>query len=54
MLLIVSLPHALMMSSDKKSIEERQFSEGINKCFYCAEFIKQDAIMCRYCKKDID
>ncbi len=52
-LFIVALPHALLMKKDNATLERRQLSQGMQKCQFCAELIKADALVCRYCGKDV-
>jgi uncharacterized paraquat-inducible protein A len=52
-LFIVALPHSLIMKANIQAIEDQQLSEGMQKCRHCAEFIKADAKVCRYCGRDV-
>jgi hypothetical protein len=53
MLFIVALPHALLMKANPDAIEARQASEGMKKCPFCAEMIKAEAKVCRYCSREL-
>lgn len=53
LLFIVALPHALLLKSDVTQIEVQQAAQGLKKCPFCAEMIKPDARVCRYCGRDL-
>lgn len=53
-LFIVALIHSLCISKkEKKKTESDLQDEGLRKCPYCAEYIKREALICRFCGKEL-
>src|SRR5581483_11095163 len=53
-LFIVALPHSLLIRPDVEEIERERLRPGnVRKCPACAEVIKAEARVCRFCGRDV-
>lgn len=52
-LFIIAIIHIFVIKSTNQQNEKDMLDEGMKKCPFCAEFIKPDAKVCRYCSRDI-
>jgi hypothetical protein len=53
LLFIIALPHCLLIKADKIILEAKALSEGAKKCPYCAELVKKEALVCRFCQREL-
>lgn len=52
---VIAIIHALLLTPDRKRIEVQQVSTGaLRKCPDCAELVKREAVVCRYCRAVLD
>jgi len=50
---IVALPHSLIMKADQDSLEARGLQSGQKKCPHCAELVREEAVVCRHCGRNL-
>jgi hypothetical protein len=54
LLFLIALPHALLKRPDRATMERQKIEEeGLRKCPSCAELVKREAVVCRYCGREL-
>nr|WP_284358215.1 zinc ribbon domain-containing protein [Dyella nitratireducens] len=51
---IIATPHALLLKPDHKGLDQAKIESGLKKCPQCAEFVKEEARICRFCQHTFD
>ncbi len=54
LLFIVALPHAILIKPNLPQMERAALDSGYKKCPRCAEMVKPNAKICRFCGHNFD
>jgi hypothetical protein len=49
---IIALPLAIILEPKQDVVDERKLRRGMKQCPDCAELVKQDALICRFCRHE--
>ena len=50
---ILALPLSIILKPNKEELERRLGEEGLIKCPFCAEMVKEEAMVCKFCKSSL-
>ncbi len=54
LLFIVALPHSLLLNRDQAALDREAIYNGsMRKCPACAELVRREAKICRYCQTEL-
>ena len=53
-LFIVALIHALLIPTPEDIKRADKAREGYSACPWCAEMVRNEALICRYCSRDLE
>lgn len=51
---LIAFAYWLYMPTDYQRVDQNQMANGMRKCPWCAEIVRADAIICRYCQRSTD
>jgi ssDNA-binding Zn-finger/Zn-ribbon topoisomerase 1 len=51
---IIALPASIVLKPNTQELEKSAISTGGRKCPHCAEIIKREAKVCRFCGRDVE